>query len=86
MILMGSCQLDIFYDAIYRFCKIDMGEKKEEKKNNQTQGTKYLTVPQGIGLKKKLFLLTALCSLTLQKTPKKPTLHLEVVFRKLGKQ
>lgn len=84
MILMGSCQLDIFYDAIYRSCKIDMGEKKEEKQPNA--GDK---IPHGTPrhwFKKKLFLLTALCSLTLQKTPKKPTLHLEVVFRKLGKQ
>lgn len=38
--------LDIFHDSTYRFCKIDMEEKK--KKNSQTQGTKYLTVLQGI--------------------------------------
>lgn len=85
MILMGPCQLDIFYDSIYRFCKIDMGKKKKKRKTTKHR-TKYFTVLQGTGLKKKLSLLTASCSLTLQKAPQKPTLHLEVVFRKPGKQ
>lgn len=83
MIIMGPCQFDIFYDSIYRFCKIGMGEKKRQEKQSNTGG-KILHSTPGHWFKKKKIVSANCFMLTLQKAPKKPTLHLEVFFRKPG--